>query len=100
MNTRQVSISQHPGNIYSNLVLYKVSLLHVLDFKEHQASVPQHPGNIYVSLVFCKVGFSPSYGSLSVFCKKRINQLYHSIREIITVILFLNVSLILLLNFE
>ena len=48
MNTRQVSISHHPGNIYSNLVLYKVSLLHVLNFEEYKASVPQHPGNILV----------------------------------------------------
>ena len=56
MNTRQVSISQHPGNIYSNLVLYKVSLPNVLNFEEYQAFVPQHPGNIYGSLVLCKVG--------------------------------------------
>ena len=55
MNTRQVSISQHPGNIYSNLVLYKVSLLHVLNFEEYQASVPQHPGNIYSSLVYVRL---------------------------------------------
>ena len=67
MNTRQVSISQHPGNIFSNLVLYKVSLLHVLDFEEYQASVPQHPGNIYGGLVSCKVGFSHSYGSMTEF---------------------------------
>ena len=84
------------------MVLRKVSLLNVLNFEEHQASVPQHPGNIYGSLVLCKVGFSPSYGSLSEFRKKQQtnNQLYHSIREIITVILSLNVSLIILLNFE
>ena len=67
MITRQVFISQHPGNIYSNLVLYKVSLLHVLNFKEYQASVPQHPGNIYSSLVLCKVGFSHSYCSMTEF---------------------------------
>ena len=67
MNTRQVSISQHPGNIYSNLVLYKVSILHVLDFKEYQASVPQHPGNIYASLVLCKVGFSHFNCSMTEF---------------------------------
>ena len=56
MNTRQVSISKHSGNIFSNLVLYKVSLLYVLNFEEYRASVPQHPGNIYGSLVLCKVG--------------------------------------------
>ena len=67
MNTRQVSISQHPGNIFSNLVLYKVFLLHVLNFEEYQASVPQHPGNIYGGLVSCKVGFSHSYGSMTEF---------------------------------
>ena len=67
MNTGQVSISQYPGNIYSNLVLYKVSLLHVLDFEEYQASVPQHPGNIYSSLVLCKVGFSHSNCSMTEF---------------------------------
>ena len=43
----------------------------MLNFEEHQASVLQQPGNIYVSLVLCKVGFSPSYGSLSVFCKEK-----------------------------
>ena len=53
------------------MVLRKVSLLNVLNFEEHQASVPQHPGNVYGSLVLCKVGFSPSYGSLSVFCTKK-----------------------------
>ena len=67
MNTRQVSISQHPGNIFSNLVLYTVSLPHVPTFEEYQASVPQHPGNIYGSLVLCKVGFSHSYCSMTEF---------------------------------
>ena len=67
MNTRQVFISQHPGNIFSNLVLYKVSLLHVLNFEEYQASVPQHPGNIYGNLVLCKVGFPHSYCRMAEF---------------------------------
>ena len=65
----QASVLQHPGNIYSNLVIYKVSLLHVLNFEEYQASVPQHPGNIYGSLVLYKV--SPScaeFRSISSFC--------------------------------
>ena len=78
----QASVSQHPGNIYGNLVLYKVSpsffeeyqllyhsireiftvvwfyikfFLHVLNFEEYQATVPQHSGNIYGSLVLYKV---------------------------------------------
>ena len=67
MNTRQVYILQHPGNIYSNLALYKVSLLHVLNFEEYQAFVPHHSGNIYGSLVLCKVGISHSYCSMTEF---------------------------------
>ena len=67
MNTRQVSVSQHPGNIYSSLFFYKVSLLHLLNFEEYQARVPQHPGNVYASLVLCKVGFSHSNCSMTEF---------------------------------
>ena len=64
----QAAVLQHPGNFYGNLVIYKVSLLHVLNFEEYQASVPQHPGNIYGSLVLYKV--SPScaeFRSISSF---------------------------------
>ena len=103
----RASVSQHPGNIYGSLVLYKVSpscaefrrissfcitasgkylrqclfyikfLLHVLNFEEYQASVPQHPGNIYP--VLYKVSL------LHVLNFEEYQLLYHSIREIFTV---------------